>query len=127
MLAFRPDRFGHMCCLTDELRQALLDSGVPLELCLTSNVLTSSCSGYDDHHFEDFYRAGHPVVLCTDDAGVFNTSLSREYALAAAAFGLSRGQLMALAVAAVDYTFASPENKARLAALFVNFHSVSDT
>ena len=58
--------------------------------------------------------AGHHVVLCTDDSGVFATSLSKEYALAAEAFGLGHDQLFALASASVDHSFASREEKALL-------------
>lgn len=54
------------------------------------------------------------MVLCTDDSGVFSTSLSKEYALAAEAFGLSHEQLFALACAGVDHSFASREEKALL-------------
>jgi adenosine deaminase len=46
------------------------------------------------------------VVLCTDDSGVFSTTLSREYALAAAAFALTPAQLKALAVAGFEHCFA---------------------
>lgn len=36
---------------------------------------------------EDLYKSKHPIVLCTDDAGVFSTSLSKEYSLASSTFG----------------------------------------
>jgi adenosine deaminase len=54
------------------------------------------------------------VILCTDDSGVFSTSLSREYALAAKAFGLSVEDLRALSHAAIEQTFLSPEEKEKL-------------
>lgn len=35
----------------------------------------------------DLYNTKHPLVLCTDDVGVFSTSLSGEYKVASSAFG----------------------------------------
>lgn len=58
--------------------------------------------------------AGHPVVLCTDDSGVFNTSLSKEFAIAAQAFQLSREELFFLCLRAVDHTFLGEHEKSKL-------------
>jgi hypothetical protein len=37
---------------------------IPLELCLTSNILAGYYGEYSDHHFGEFYKAGYPVCLC---------------------------------------------------------------
>lgn len=50
-----------------------------------------------------------PVVLCTDDSGLFGTTLSHEYAIAARAFGLGREELLRLVEASYGYLFCSPE------------------
>jgi adenosine deaminase len=80
---------------------------------LTALLDRLACSA---HHFGDLARAGHPVVLCTDDSGVFATTLSREYALAAVAFRLGATQLRRLAAAGVEHAFAEPQVKAALQA-----------
>jgi adenosine deaminase len=67
MLAFQPDRIGHMCFLDESLDLELSLSRVPVELCLSSNVITESMASYAMHHFAQLYKAGHPVVLCTDE------------------------------------------------------------
>ena len=35
----------------------------------------------------DLYKAKHPLIICTDDFGVFSTTLSNEYSLAVRSFG----------------------------------------
>ena len=64
MLHFQPDRLGHMCCLNPSLEQHLYASKVPVELCLSSNVITASVKGFPDHHFLPFYKAGQAVIQC---------------------------------------------------------------
>ena len=54
------------------------------------------------------------MVLCTDDSGVFCTSLSKEFAIAAHAFQFSNSQLWQLSEAAIDHTFLKEEEKEQL-------------
>ncbi len=162
MLAFAPDRLGHMCCLDRELEGQLFASGIPVELvrrmswvrgfrlqtthkalccrrpsairpqpkadqppfphrppasqCLSSNVITQSVPSVDAHHFRELTAAAHPIVLCTDDPGVFGCRLSEEYALAAAAFGLDEGALIGLAEQGVRCAFVTAAERAELLA-----------
>lgn len=74
-------------------------------------------------HTEACWDTGHPVALCTDDSGVFCTSLSREYALAAKSFNLSPQQLRALSRAAIEQTFLSNSEKEALRQRFDNLGS----
>ena len=62
MLQFQPDRLGHMCCLNAALEQQLFASCIPVELCLSSNVITASVKGFPDHHFLPFYKAGQQLL-----------------------------------------------------------------
>ncbi|XP_049865026.1 adenosine deaminase-like protein [Pectinophora gossypiella] len=112
MLEFKPERIGHGTCIhpkyrgTDETWVNLCKSRIPVELCLTSNVNSKSISDYDSHHFKYYYTAGIPLVICTDDKGVFSTSLSHEYKICAETFHLEPSKLAELSLKACDYIFA---------------------
>lgn len=82
MLDFKPDRLGHAACLTDKTRDALLRSGIPLEICLTSNSITKYIpdNTMQNHPlFTTYHPKKHPFTLCTDDMGIFQTTLSQEW------------------------------------------------
>lgn len=63
---------------------------------------------------KNYLHAGHPVVLCTDDSGVFQTSLSKEYAIAAQAFKLSNQDLCNLVLQSIHYTFLGTDEQVAL-------------
>lgn len=63
ILAFRPDRLGHMCFMDEASERELRASRIPLELCLSSNVITESVQGYPDHHFLPLFKAGKNTDL----------------------------------------------------------------
>lgn len=120
LLDIPPDRIGHGTFLHPEMggSQSLVDKVVqkkiPLELCLTSNVKGQTVQCYNEHHFKHWYKMGHPVVICTDDKGVFATDLSQEYKMAATTFGLDRETVWRLSQQAIDYIFAPDSVKQQL-------------
>ncbi|XP_024987880.1 adenosine deaminase-like protein [Cynara cardunculus var. scolymus] len=118
MLHFLPGRIGHACCFQDEEWKKLKSSKIPVEICLTSNIQTETISSMDVHHFAELYKAKHPIVLCTDDSGVFSTNLSNEYALAANTFGLGKAELFELAKRAVNFIYAGNRVKMELIEVF---------
>ncbi|PNF24112.1 hypothetical protein B7P43_G03245 [Cryptotermes secundus] len=132
ILDFHPDRLGHCTCIhplyggSQELWIKLLNSHIPVELCLTSNVKCGTAESYKKHHFIHLFSVKHPVVLATDDKGVFSTSLSEEYMLTADSHGLSREQLWQMALSSIDYTFASEEEKNQLKDMFLQIKQLSD-
>ncbi|CAH2063630.1 unnamed protein product, partial [Iphiclides podalirius] len=110
MLNFKPDRIGHGTCIhpkfggTDETWEVLCKSGIPVEVCLSSNVNTKSVPDFSSHHFKYLYSANVPVILCTDDKGVFSTSLTQEYNICLDMFTLDKSQIARLALNAAKYT-----------------------
>uniref|UniRef100_A0AAY5K6P3 Adenosine deaminase domain-containing protein n=1 Tax=Esox lucius TaxID=8010 RepID=A0AAY5K6P3_ESOLU len=128
LLNIPPDRIGHGTFLHPEVggAQSLVDkvmkNNTPLELCLTSNVKGQTVSSYSNHHLLYWYQKGHPIVICTDDRGVFCTELSKEYQLAASTFSLSREAMWSLSQKAIDFTFAPDSLKQQLHQKWFELH-----
>ncbi|XP_078541059.1 N6-Methyl-AMP deaminase [Lissotriton helveticus] len=120
LLSIPPDRIGHGTFLSSavggafDMEAYVKQHQIPLELCLTSNVKGKTVPSYDKHHFGYWYKMGHPLVLCTDDKGVFATDLSQEYQLAASTFELNPAQIWDLSYKSIDYVFASDDVKSNL-------------
>jgi len=101
------ERIGHgISAIEDaELMRHLRDSGIPLEICITSNVVTGVVKRIEDHPVRRLYDAGVPIVLNTDDPAMFGCTLVGEYRLAAERFGFSEAELRGIAENGFRYAF----------------------
>lgn len=111
MLMFGMSRCGHGTFLQSSDIQHLKEEKIPIECCLTSNIKSGTVSSIGSHHLKDILLADAPKVLCTDDSGVFNTSLTDEFQLACDAFALSKTHCITMTMDAVQHSFATPEEK----------------
>ena len=110
------ERIGHgtSAALDPQLLDHLARSGVPLEVCPSSNVATKAVASLDEHPIRTFREAGVMVTVNSDDPSMFGTSLNQEYEIATRLLDLDTGGVADLASAAVRASFADPEVKTAL-------------
>ncbi|XP_055533409.1 adenosine deaminase-like protein [Wyeomyia smithii] len=118
MFQFGTDRIGHGTFIGGSNLKFAKTNRIPFECCLTSNVKCSTVKSYEDHHFKKLWKAKHEVCICTDDFGVFDTSLSDELRICSETYGLSTQDILQLQENTIEYTFASEAEKQQLTKLF---------
>jgi len=110
----KTDRIGHgLRAIEDpELVRYLAEKHIPVEICITSNLLTGCCTAVEDHPIRRLFDAGVVVTLNTDDPDMFHTTLSHEYQIAQQVFNFSQDELRELAKNSFRASFL-PEEKRR--------------
>ena len=114
------ERIGHGIAVMhdDALGESLATRHIVLENCIASNLCTGALAKQlgkpsataQDHPLRVFLDKNWPVVLSTDDPGLFHTDLAGEYALAAS-LGLSKAELLHLAEQSFVAAFLPPNDK----------------
>src|ERR1017187_9136711 len=101
------ERIGHgiAAARDQELMRHLRDHDIPLEICLTSNLVTGVVERLEDHPVRRLFDAGVPITLSTDDPAMFGCTLLGEYQLAAQQFGFSQAELRKIAENGWRYRF----------------------
>ena len=112
------ERIGHGTTAVEDptLIAHLAETGIPLEVCPSSNVATRAVAAIADHPIVAFRDAGVTVTVNSDDPPMFGTSLNREYEIAADLLGLDETGVADLAGTAVRASFAEEPTKKTLLA-----------
>ena len=107
------ERIGHGTTAVEDptLLAHLAETGIPLEVCPSSNVATRAVAAIADHPITAFRDAGVTVTVNSDDPPMFGTSLNREYEIAADLLGLDEAGVADLARTAVRASFAEESVK----------------
>jgi adenosine deaminase len=110
------ERIGHGVQIyrDEKVMKAVRDRKIPLELCLTSNMLTTAVPDLKDHPFKKLMDFGILTTINTDDPGIFNTNLNREYRIAHQMLGLSHEELERCAQIAAEYSFIPFEKRKKV-------------
>jgi len=101
------ERIGHGIRAAEDpdLMRRLREEQIPLEVCITSNVRTGAVASTEAHPVRRLFDAGVPITLSTDDPGIFETDLAREFAIARDTFGFSKSELAEVKAAADRFRF----------------------
>ncbi len=111
-----PDRIGHGIRAANSMEaiQTLINQGITLEICPTSNImLNNTTQGLPE--LQTLHGHGVRFVLGTDDAPHFeDTTISREYQKAANALQLTQKQQLNITRHAITVSFAEEALKTHL-------------
>lgn len=101
------DRLSHATTLGQDpdLLSVVRGRRLPIEVNLTSNLRTSAVTDLKTHPAKQWRKLGIPLVIGTDDPGVFDVSLVHEYRLLRDELGFTPEDVVAVSLQAVDALF----------------------
>ena len=112
------ERLGHGVRLVDDMTvrggrvvgmgavaERVRSAGIALEVCPSSNVHTRAFPTIEEHPVGLLHRCGFAVTINTDNRLMSDTSMTGEFALAAAYQGFAVADLRAVTLRAVDAAF----------------------
>jgi len=114
----RAERIGHGIRVLEDpaVVDLLLERGIPLEVCPTSNVHTSTVPDLRSHPLPRLLERGLAVTLNTDDPSISGIDLANEYRVAREDLGLGDTDLRRMQETALAAAFLTDEERARLLA-----------
>lgn len=100
-------RIGHgVQVYRDETVMGMIrDRRIPLELCPTSNMLTNAVPNLKTHPLKKLFDFGIRTTINTDDPGIFNTNMNREYRIAREILGMKDSEIEKCAQYAAEASF----------------------
>ena len=109
------NRIGHaVYAATDQrLIDLIVESGVAIEVSLTSNLILGAVEALEHHPISRFIEAGIPISINTDDPVHFQTSIGREYEIAHR-LGLNEDVLRGVTQTAILHSFTPPSRREQL-------------
>ncbi len=115
VLEYNPERIGHGIRAIEDaaLVKEIVDRDITLEVCLTSNhaLLPLYKDSWESHPIRKLYDAGVKITLACDDAGMFGTSVGREYEVAKDILGFTDEELKGFTKNALAASFLPEEQK----------------
>ncbi|VIO94943.1 Adenosine/AMP deaminase family protein [Brugia malayi] len=108
---FGPTRIGHGTFLhriSDEIKrnrilEYLYKTHIPIEICLSSNLVCGTVKSVEDSHLMHYYEKKHPILISTDDRAMMRCSLSDEYVRAGWALNLNPQEIFNFSYATTKY------------------------
>ena len=104
-LALKPERLGHYYKASPEDIKQAVAIGAHIEVCPSSNMVTTDYLSLKDHIIVNFIEAGAKLSICTDDLLIFKSNLSEEIKLICDAFGLGIDFCRKQGLDAIDSSF----------------------
>lgn len=120
-------RIGHGIRINedDSVVNLVKERGIPLEICVTSNVQTKAAPSFEQHPVRKYFDLGLNVTVNTDNTTVSNTDMTRELNILKNKFEFSNSELMQLQMNAARATFLDkPEKEKLLSELKNSFENI---
>jgi adenosine deaminase len=113
-----PTRLGHGLSVAwdDDVADLVVDRGVTLEMCPTSNWLTQGVESVDRHPIRRLLQRGVRVTLNSDDPGLFGIDLTHEWEIARDQLGFTDDDFRAVTTNALRASFLPDDAKSDLLA-----------